>query len=71
MNKEPTMTLEQVQRTLDGQDCELEAAYRALAEHDREAPLDLPSQALERLHEVCTGRPMASSAPQLVHGVRC
>jgi hypothetical protein len=69
--KQPAMTLREVQRILERQDDELQAAYRALTEQTSEPPIALPIQALERLQEACGVRPMPSTTPKPASGIRC
>jgi hypothetical protein len=69
--KNPTMTLHEVQQTLQEQDVQLQAAYRALTEETANTAVALPIQAIERLREVCSFRSVLHGAHKPANGIRC
>jgi hypothetical protein len=65
-----TTTLEDVERTLESQDRELETAYAALMAASRGQPLPLSAELVERFERACrTGAPKTTAGPPA--GIRC
>lgn len=69
--EKPAMTLQDIQRALDAQDGQLEAAYRALTELRREAPIAVPLGAFEALRETCGTRDRPNDVSGPPGGIRC
>ncbi len=70
--KKPTTTLQDVQRIMEDQDRDLEAAYRTLVEESGGRGIALPARALERLRDACSpAQPVPGAAAELSTGIRC
>jgi hypothetical protein len=68
--RKPTMTLEDIQRALEDQDCQLQAACRELAERDRAASIAVPETALDHFRNACAPlQPMRK--PTAFTGIPC
>jgi hypothetical protein len=69
--KKPTTTLQDVQRIIEDQDRDLEAAYRTLVEESGGRAIALPAAALDRLRNACSAQPISGAAAELSTGIRC
>jgi hypothetical protein len=67
----PAMTLQDIQRALEAQDRDLQAACRALIDQNGNPSVALPVRAFERFHEACGLRQRPSGAPITTSGIRC
>jgi hypothetical protein len=69
--EKPTMTLQDIQRALDTQDGQLEAACRALTELRQDEPIAVSGSAFESLRETCGIRDRPNTASGPTSGIRC
>jgi hypothetical protein len=66
---QPTMTLQEIQRTLEAQDRELQTAYaavRRMGDHD----VVVPTDALDQLRDLCVARSSAAHGLTFPIGIR-
>ncbi len=68
---ETTAKLEAIQRAIEAQDRELEAAREELASETGSRALAVQADALDRLHSVCAYRPQPSAISKPISGIRC
>jgi hypothetical protein len=71
MKSDPTQVLEAMQRAIEAQNGELEAAYAELASGRGRRPIAIPAGSLERLAAICADRPNPVGASKPVSGIRC
>jgi hypothetical protein len=69
--RKPTMTLEDIQRALEEQDCQLRAACRELADEGSERKLAITLRAFESLASACEQQLPSRNHPKPCSGVRC